>query len=441
MIFIARCGEPLQEQVDHPFRHLSAWLQHAYPEMKTLKLKQLSRGITLLSNSQKTWKSMDGVAHEINARVSSSALTTRDIDRLRAEAALDTSKKDTLSELVRNLQLVRHALRSAEIAELSSLEDKDMALKFSVDAGLGKPLLTVSLDVPAVSEQEKKEKNGVIRCLIFEDKARQQLLISVGDSLSGGAMLSIGRQLPKPLTLFGASPLDPPEEIVVNQPLLAVAQDLVTKIGPNITDFLSTHENYTVHCIGHSFGGAVAALASAIFEGSLNFPELSKGCSAFRGIAASKLSCTTFGCPPCISRNFRCGRWLSSFVLGDDVIPRLSGKSLYKLKSRLAKAVPSSSGLLSQSISFSSGFLRDTLGVGVHGTKQYIMGGNDERTVAVPGRTYYLKPRRYQKSTSLREVKGSMREDVMWQLDDIFLSKSMLKHHLLHSYISNLDRV
>jgi hypothetical protein len=38
-------------------------------------------------------------------------------------------------------------------------------------------------------------------------------------------------------------------------------------------------------------------------------------------------------------------------------------------------------------------------------------------------------------------LRGSLREDVLWQMHDIFVSKSMLKHHSLDKYVGVLARV
>jgi len=454
-IFV-QCGTPSKEQVEHPFRHLSQWLQYAYPEMKALKQKQLSRGITLLASSQKTWKSVDGLAHEISARVSSTSASTRDLERIRAEAALDSKKKELLSELVLQLRLIQAALCSAEVAEItlagaSVEDDKHKAVQYAKEAGLGQPVLSVTATIPVHSTSvfnnsskpvaDDLNNDRRVQCLVFQDEEKEKIVISIGDCLDGKDMLALARIVPERLFLQPKSSMHPSEAIHIHRPLLDTAEKIIAQIGPNITEYLKEHKSASIQCVGYSFGGAVASLVSGILQGSLNSPDLLKSSSSCVGVASSRLTCTTFGSPPCISRNFKCNDWLVSFILGDDLVPRLSGKALFKLKARLAKAVPSSSNIFSQGLTFGSGLFRDTISVGAHGAKNYFMGDEMESSIAVPGRVYYLKPRRYQQGTSLNEVKGNMREDVIWQLDDIFLSKSMLKHHLLSSYIKILDRV
>jgi hypothetical protein len=43
--------------------------------------------------------------------------------------------------------------------------------------------------------------------------------------------------------------------------------------------------------------------------------------------------------------------------------------------------------------------------------------------------------------SQLKGGREAMRAAVLWQLNDVLLSKSMWKHHQLDSYIHGLDRV
>lgn len=49
------------------------------------------------------------------------------------------------------------------------------------------------------------------------------------------------------------------------------------------------------------------------------------------------VTCVTLGCPPCLSQNLRLP-FVTSFVLGDDMVPRTSHESLRRLKRRLLQA-------------------------------------------------------------------------------------------------------
>lgn len=60
----------------------------------------------------------------------------------------------------------------------------------------------------------------------------------------------------------------------------------------------------------------------------------------------------------------------------------------------------------------------------------------------MPGRVWFAKPRRLKNGATLsRVMQGNLKEDMLWQLHDIMLTKSMLSHHRLDKYVKILDRV
>lgn len=61
------------------------------------------------------------------------------------------------------------------------------------------------------------------------------------------------------------------------------------------------------------------------------------GAAPWVGICPGKVTCVTLGCPPCLSQNLRLP-FVTSFVLGDDMVPRTSHESLRRLKRRLLQA-------------------------------------------------------------------------------------------------------
>lgn len=71
----------------------------------------------------------------------------------------------------------------------------------------------------------------------------------------------------------------------------------------------------------------------------------------------------------------------------------------------------------------------------------------EEGRLVIPGQTFLIRPRRLGGVCSMHEVGGAkggreaLRASVLWQLNDILLSKSLWKHHLLQSYIEGLDKV
>lgn len=61
------------------------------------------------------------------------------------------------------------------------------------------------------------------------------------------------------------------------------------------------------------------------------------GAAPWVAICPGKVTCVTLGCPPCLSQNLRLP-FVTSFVLGDDMVPRTSHESLRRLKRRLLQA-------------------------------------------------------------------------------------------------------
>jgi hypothetical protein len=71
----------------------------------------------------------------------------------------------------------------------------------------------------------------------------------------------------------------------------------------------------------------------------------------------------------------------------------------------------------------------------------------EEGRLVVPGQAFLIRPRRLGGICSMHEVGGlkggreALRANVLWQLNDVLLSKSLWKHHQLESYIQGLDKV
>lgn len=79
------------------------------------------------------------------------------------------------------------------------------------------------------------------------------------------------------------------------------------------------------------------APASASADGSDGEEETGirvDGAAPWVGVCRDAVTCVTLGCPPCLSQNLRLP-FVTSFVLGDDMVPRTSYESLRRLKIRL----------------------------------------------------------------------------------------------------------
>mmetsp|Transcript_42439 Transcript_42439/g.133048 ORF Transcript_42439/g.133048 Transcript_42439/m.133048 type:complete len:607 (-) Transcript_42439:2204-4024(-) len=268
----------------------------------------------------------------------------------------------------------------------------------------------------------------------------------------------------------------------------------------------------SIHCVGHSAGGAVAALVAALLgerivlhvpatlpvletllRARLKAPrsqrgelaretarELLRPLEEYRERLGSRrpppTRATTFGSPPAISATTG-GRFgldmVTSFVNGDDLVPRASPSSLYRFKKRLTKAMPKGEGILARGMAMTSwasfGLVKDAAGVTKQNLGEMATGGlrrtplDDAKrgkrkaekleqeleagdptvvTMVVPGRIVFVKPRRAKNGATMSMLKAaSVKRDLFWQMDDVLASKSMWRHHRLSSYIRTLDRV
>ncbi|KAG0542912.1 hypothetical protein BDA96_02G144800 [Sorghum bicolor] len=93
---------------------------------------------------------------------------------------------------------------------------------------------------------------------------------------------------------------------------------------------LEKHKDYKLRLVGHSLGGASAALLAIM---------LRKKSKEELGFSPDIISAVGFGTPPCISKEAAesCAGYVSTVVLQDDIIPRLSAASLARLRNEILK--------------------------------------------------------------------------------------------------------
>ncbi|XP_031503115.1 uncharacterized protein LOC116266150 isoform X1 [Nymphaea colorata] len=91
---------------------------------------------------------------------------------------------------------------------------------------------------------------------------------------------------------------------------------------------LQKHEGFKLKLVGHSLGGATAALLAIM---------LRKRSKQELGFSPDIVSSVGFGTPPCVSKELAesCTEFVSSVVLQDDIIPRLSSASLMRLRNEI----------------------------------------------------------------------------------------------------------
>ena len=242
----------------------------------------------------------------------------------------------------------------------------------------------------------------------------------------------------------------------VCEPLYRMAGELLEAIGPvllstmNATtseggsddgndDGESRSKTPAIHFVGHSLAGGVAAIAACIMDGTIPLrskSEQNRGAS-LTGSGRDRTSALCLGPPPCLSPNLR-APFVTSVIHGDDIVCRTTQGTIDNLCDRTIRSIKG--GLLGRSV----GWMSEAVSLTVSGFKSN-SGGKAERLV-VPGQTFLVRPRRMGGgSSSIHEVGGrggeSLRAALLWQLNDVLLSKSLWSHHRLDAYVRSLDRV
>lgn len=91
---------------------------------------------------------------------------------------------------------------------------------------------------------------------------------------------------------------------------------------------LEEHKGYRLRLVGHSLGGATASVL-AIMLRRKSFKEL--------GFSPDIVSAVTYGTAPCVSRELSesCSDYVTTVVMQDDIVPRLSVASLTRLRNEI----------------------------------------------------------------------------------------------------------
>jgi hypothetical protein len=161
------------------------------------------------------------------------------------------------------------------------------------------------------------------------------------------------------------------------------------------------------------------------------------------GFGKARTSAVTLGSPPCLSANVQ-SEFITSILFGDDIVCRASKETLDRFFERTRRALKRRS-MVGKHVNW----MTDTISLATANIRSHAHGSDgEEMRLTLPGRAYLVRPRRLGATCSMHEVgsqlKGgreAMRAAVLWQLNDVLLSKSMWKHHQLDSYIHGLDRV
>jgi hypothetical protein len=471
---------------EDPFLLLARAIQgrlNAEMEDSPPDLSDIVDAFSQLASSQQTFKGLDGAAHEAYQRTHAGDDVDLSVSgRARRSAARAAATADGLG-----------ACELCELLESPSLVDMESANGTLVGRQV---LLNITAQASTIS---LNGKNNISVLVLYEPiymggagilhggiqveddnknpvPSKGRLLIVVGDELRSNLIgsLEILNQPPKHVRLD--SGLLSGEVASVQPSLFKAAGSLLETLGP----ILREHGNTTsaIHFVGRSIGGGVANLAAVMLHGSLPMPKTNKKTNKkqkkpkaktsstgpadedidalmnptdsnvtvevpLSGLGKDRTSSVSLGAPPSVSANVP-SEFIISIMYGDDIVCRTSRASMDRLLKRSKKAINSKGwfggkqlNLMTDAVSLTMSSLRSH----AHGSE------GEELRLAVPGRAYLLRPRRLGGASSIHEVgnrlKGgreALRAHILWQLDDVLLSKSLWKHHHLNSYIHGLDR-
>jgi len=380
------------------FRRLASQLRSRFPEQD---LTSISKAFSRLSTAQKTFKGIDGLSHEAYQRTHSNS-----VEGSTGRAARSAGRAVAVAcgleacEYVEGL--VEDCILNATVRDDNVLvyHDEDYSGAAGADYGgldstcRGRLVIVVTYDIPNVCKALDQEPMKV----------------------------RMGRDL-----------------ITVQPSLYQLAGQVLEEVEAVIREHASS-SNVAIHCVGHGLGGGIASIMAAILNGALELPptqsdeDKSSSEPSLLGFATRRVSAVSLGGPPCISTNVQAS-YILSILFGDDVVCRLSKKSLDRLTKRTQRALKWK-GVMSK-----VNQMRNTVSMAASGLQRA-----EETRLAIPGRAYLVRPRRLDRACSIHEVgsllnQDGLRANVLWQLNDVLLTKSMWKHHELTSYIHGLDRV
>lgn len=459
-LFVASASPLLKEslvpQRDEAYYILAQATQTKLQE--DYEIRDIVKALKSLSGAQKTFKSLDGAAHEAYQR-------THD------GSSVELSVKGRARRSAARLGATAHGLWGCELCELivSPTEEQLKSPNGTLGAGRRVILNTTSTtelaeqDVRMVVIYEPDYSGGAgIHHETLEPPSNVtrpkigRFLVVIGDEASKNLpdIVSVLSQKSKLVSLYGG-----PEVASVQPILYQIAGELLPKLEPH----LQRHPKSAVHFVGYSLSGGIASLAACMLNGEISVSTKKKKpnkrkrrksskpsavggnnsteVAPLAGLGKGRTSAVAIGAPPSMSKNIP-NEYILSLMYGDDIVCRMHPESLERFLGRTERALKNS-GLIARRLNW----MTDTLSLAKTNLQTHAVGSDGEETkLGIPGKAYLVRPRRLKHHCSMHEIpkKGgreALRAAVLWQLNDLLLSKSLWKHHQLESYIQGLDRV
>lgn len=416
------------DELEHPFAALAAFLCEA-PELGDKGPKRVRRALLALSTSTKTVKFMDGATHHAMKMGASAASGATVAERVAAARDVEGRGPRALKKRASAACRARAALEALEACELCRRAPEGEIIETEKGA----------CEVCVVEEE--------LRCIVAVHWRSGALkLVSALDGEAADVMTS-GAQRAR-----------------ASAALLELAEAALASIQPALQNLANSTE---LVFVGHGGGGAVAALMASLLAGVVRRPPSTKKPQQQLGdlnlgapkpqpprppaLPTHRIRCVSVGCAPCLSakaarswdpRRARC----TTVLLGDDCVGRCSPSALRRLRKRLRRFLPASAGGAFGAVRLGAALAGSALEQGMGAAGRAVQDEQrtkltDDDELRLPGDVFFLKPRADGAVGVYRGGAGRAREELLWQLNDVLLSKSMLAHATLDAYVSALDRV
>jgi hypothetical protein len=454
------------------------------------EIPKLVKALKSLSATQKSFKLLDGAAHEAYQRTHHQ----KKDDNNNEKNILDVQGRAQRSAA--RLAATALSLGACELIELlidptvsnnhqstnGTLVNRQVLLNTTITGALGIPdgdvRLLVLYEADYTGPAGERHGTPIDASDPAARHARGRLLVVIADTVGIGSSLRLLAEPPRVVRL-GKGP-----EVASVQPALHDAASSILRL--HLEPILRSHPNTAVHICGYSLSAGVAATAAAILQGelplhgdkkrkrrssktakvkttttttkkqssnnnnnnsTLNEAEENKEEAPLQGLCRRKVSAIALGGPPCFSANVAAS-YITSILYGDDIICRTSPDSMARFLDRTRRAL-SHSGFIGKRLNW----FTDTASLAMTNLQSHARGSEgEEARLTIPGVAYLVRPRRLGGLCSIHEVFGRQQQDtskrrealrasMLWQLNDILLSHSCWRHHALESYIKGLDRV
>lgn len=481
----------------------------------------VKRALLMMSKTQLIAKGTDGAAHALSSRAGGAAArsnVTAEIEKLHvvfSENATGARPSVAAAKLVHKGRTCQGGLRAAELVELAAAAHaKVLGANTAGKDGTGAPLegdeewaaaaeaagVTLLRGPVCVEVPEGRHSSGRAGevCALVLRSDRGEVIVAICDDLGGEGMVRALARAPVPCLQPCRSSLPNlqsaatagsgrdhtgratgSETALVSGAVLRAAEALVAAlpsagvVGSEGSDTEGSRaegaeggrallpSSFDVHCVGHSFAGSVAAVLTAILDGTLVPDGGSReggGAVSFQE-AVRSASCVALGPCPCVGSSVALPG-CASVVLGDDLFARLQPSSLRRLRARVLSllhnggatgAARVGSAWLGDALSSTVRNVRGALDArkkqgsssptGGSGGEMGAAEGGDALALLCPGVVYLLKPRSSGAVGVTTTKRGGLGEAVFSTMHEALLSKSMLAHHALGAYIHALDAV